>query len=129
MAMLRCSPVTARWSTRSGVMRRYRMRGRRVHVLPGMAPGNGRRSFSGGELRLSRVASISYVKLIGKNVTRCARVRGEGECQNWAAVSPGVAGFDETWRRMSRAPVSNCVGLAAPRTGEGEGNQRGGVGD
>jgi hypothetical protein len=98
------------------------MRGRSVCVLPGIAPGNGRRSFGGGELRLSRVASISYVKSIGKNVTRCARVRGEGECQIRAAVSLGVAGFDETWRRMSRAPVSYCVGLAAPQTGEGEGN-------
>jgi hypothetical protein len=105
------------------------MHGRSVRVLPGIAPGNGRRIFSGGELRLSRVASISCVKSIGKNVTRCARVRGEGECQNRAAVSPGVAEFDETWRRMSRAPVSYCVTLAVPRTGEGEGNQRGGAGD
>jgi hypothetical protein len=98
MVMLQCSLVTARWSTRSGVMRQCRMHGRSVCVLPRIAPGNGRRSFGGGELRLSRVASISYVKSIRKNVTRHARVRGEGECQNWAAVSLGVAGFDKTWR-------------------------------
>jgi hypothetical protein len=129
MVTLQCSLVTARWSTRSSVMRRCRMCGRSICVLPGIAPGNGRRSFGGGELRLSRVALISYVKSIRKNVMRCTRVRGEGECQNRVAVSLGVAGFDETWRRMSRAPVSYCVSLAAPQTGKGERNQRGGVGN
>jgi hypothetical protein len=128
-ATLWCSPVTARWSTRSDMTRRCRMRGRCIRVLPGTALGNGQRSFGGGELRSSKATSISYAKSVGKNITRCARDRGEGKCQNWVVRSPGVAGFDDTWRRMSRAPVSYCVGLVAPQMGKGEGNQRGGAGD
>jgi hypothetical protein len=112
-AMLRCSPVTVRWSTRSGVTRRCRMRGRHVRVLPGTALGNRRRGFGYGELRSSRATLISYVKSVGKNITRCARRRGEGECQNRAAVYLGWAEICEKQWPVLRTPARYSGSLGA----------------
>jgi hypothetical protein len=48
---LRCSPVMARWSTRSGAMRRSRWWGRRRSWLPVTVPALGRSGAASVELR------------------------------------------------------------------------------
>jgi hypothetical protein len=82
------------------------MRGRRIRVLPGTAPGNGRRDFGSGELRSSRAMSISCVKSVGKSITRCARRRGEGSAK--------------TGRRCTLARPESAKNLVAGTADSGE---------
>jgi hypothetical protein len=72
--------------TRFGEVWRSHGRGRRGRPCPGTMRRRGRSSQCDGDLWAGTDASILYAKMVEKNVTRCARRRGEGECKNRAAL-------------------------------------------
>jgi hypothetical protein len=94
-------------------------------LLPGEGEDDGWRRYGGGELWWCSVASISYVKSIGKGIKGSARRRGEEEYQIRVAVYLGLAGIcEEQWRGCGALtgdlgqPGGSLVVLI-------EGNQRG----
>jgi hypothetical protein len=69
-------------------------------LLPGEREGSGRRERGIGELQERMASSIPYAKTVEKNITRCARRRGEGECQDRAAGYLVVLRIELTrWQR------------------------------
>jgi hypothetical protein len=72
---------------------------------------------------------ISCVKSARKNIKRSARRRGEGECQNRAAVYLGWARICKKQWRDCGAPVQNFAGLSTKsrERGGGNGEEREGV--